>query len=716
MIVSVAIDIPAFQLFDYIAPSGESLLGRRVRVNFKGKEVIGLVMEEGEESRAPSSKLKKVEEVLADLQPLPPAFLALAVFCSQYYMMPPGEVVAAMLPKVFRTVGSVRVPAGYQLVNTDMAHHRHRSTVPKRVCEFLRDGECKTAKDIKAATGAGIAVLRRMLEDGVLERDYYWQPEKTDDEEPEQPLHLTKAQQQAIAEIELNADYKPYLLFGDTGAGKTEVYLQLVEKTLAAGGQALVLTPEIHLTPQLEKSFVRRFSGRRICVLHSGLGDNERARNWMMALEGVADVVLGTRLAVFAPMPKLKLIVVDEEHDDSYKQEEGVIFSARDVAVWRAHYENIPLVCGSATPSLESFWNARRNKYTMIRMNARPRTGRVDVSLVAEEGALFHGMTQRFVSELAGTLAYNRQALVFINRRGYAPVYKCTKCEWLEKCRACESFMTYHKQQDKLMCHRCGSARPARPRCSVCEGKMAPLGFGTQRVEEALKERFAPIVPLRLDSDAMAGRDKFQEARQRIVSGEAKLLIGTQIVAKGHNFPHLSFIGVLNADAGLWSADFRAEERLRMLLSQVIGRGTRNQNGCKVLIQTSNPMHPFYRELMSDDLESCWQRLSKERRRAKLPPFAFCALLRASSPVDAKLRGFFSKAHAAAERCKNIDVQMYDAVPSPMPKLANRWRWQMLAQSENRASLHKFLVEWREKIPPSGGDVRWHIDVDPVVI
>lgn len=718
MIVSVAIDVPVFKLFSYIAPSGESLLGRRVRVDFKGKEVIGLVMAENAESDVPTSKLKNIEEVLTDLQPLSQNTLALAEFCSQYYVTPLGEVVAAMLPKVFRTVGSARVPAGYRLVQTDMKHHRHRHTALKRVCEILKDGECKNAEEIKAQTGTGMSVLRKMIEDGILQRDYYWQGEHGEDAEisPDVPPELTAAQQQAINDTELDKGFRPYLLFGDTGAGKTEVYLQLVDKVLESGGQVLVLTPEIHLTPQLEKSFVQRFPNKRICVLHSGLNDNERARNWMMALEGAADVVLGTRLAVFTPMPKLKLIVVDEEHDDSYKQEEGVIFSARDVAVWRAHNESIPLMCGSATPSLESFWNARRGKYTLLKMNTRPRAARIEVSLVAEEGALFHGMTQRFMSELAGTLAYNRQALVFINRRGYAPVYKCTKCEWLEKCRGCESFMTYHKQQDKLMCHRCGASRAARGRCGVCEGKMSPLGSGTQRVEEALKTRFAPIVPMRLDSDAMAGRDKFNEAREQIVSGEAKLLIGTQIVAKGHNFPHLSFIGILNADAGLWSADFRAEERLRMMLSQVIGRGTRNPKGCRVLIQTANPMHPFYQELISGDLEKCWERLSKERRRTKLPPFAYCALLRASSTSETKLRSFCAKAHSVAKENKNAEVRIYDAVPSPMPKLANRWRWQMLAQSENRASLHKFLMQWQQSMPPSGGEIRWHMDVDPVMI
>lgn len=714
VIVSVAIDVPVFKLFDYVAVGdSENLPGRRVGVNLAGRRAIGVVMAVAATSDLPANKLKPVLELFDDMPPLPPATLQLIRFCADYYHAPIGVVAAAVLPALFRR-NTVSRPAGGYRLGDNYQHAQCSRRKARQVCEWLQGRKTETAAAIKEHTGAGIAVLRRLVDEGILIHQ--------DCESPivsataaDTPPTLTPAQTKVLAKIKTAAGYAPYLLFGDTGAGKTEVYLRLAEKVLEDGGQALILTPEIHLTPQLEESFARRFPERRVCVLHSGLTDSERARRWLLAVTGNAAVVLGTRLAVFTPLPKLRLIVVDEEHDDSYKQEEGLLFSARDVAVWRANHEKVTLVCGSATPSLESYENARRQRYQLLRMDSRARQGRLEVALINQEGAMFHGMTQQFLSKLADTLAYGRQALIFINRRGYAPMLTCQQCQWTVLCSACESRMTWHKRRGQLICHRCGRMRAEPAKCELCSSPLAAVGIGTQRVEEALSTRFAPIKAVRLDSDALASRDSFATLRENIASGATQLLVGTKIVAKGHDFPHLSFIGILNADASLWSADFRAEERLLTMLRQVIGRGTRNTDGCQAFIQTAQPAHPFYGDLLADDLTQCWQRLLEERRRAKLPPFAYCALLRASAETEARLELFFNKALSAAAQVRLRDVRVCDPVPSPIAKLSKRWRWQLLVQAPTRPPLHSFLAAWRKKLPNSG-EVRWNLDIDPLQI
>lgn len=710
MIVSVAVNVPARQLFDYRAEGKPGdFLGKRVRVEFGRRKMCGVVFAEKETSEI--KNLKPILETYSDMPPLPPETLELINFCASYYHAPPGAAAAAALPAVFRRASISRLAAGYQTAADADFSRRPKA---QKIFELLNGGRCLPAELIKQQTGASADMLRRLAKEGFLTRGYYW-PEPPPSA-PEKPPALTKDQARAVAEAQTEG-YAPHLLFGATGSGKTEVYMRLAEKCMENGGQVLILTPEIHLTPQLEASFARRFPRRRLCVLHSALADGERARRWMMARLGAADIVLGTRLAVFTPMPKLRLIAVDEEHDDSYKQEDGAApFSARDVAVWRASRAKIPLICGSATPSLESYENARRGRYRLLRMNARPRPGKIEKKLVPEKGALFHGMAQPFLSELGETLAAGGQALVFINRRGYSPMLVCKNCRWAVPCPACDARMTWHKRRGKLLCHRCGGGATPPVRCKLCGGEMFALGGGTQRIEEALNARFAPLRAVRLDADSLSGRGAFAAARENIFSGKEQLLVGTQIVAKGHDFPHLAFVGILNSDSGLWAADFRAEERLLMLLWQVVGRGTRNPKTCRVAVQTANPEHPFYQNLMADDLEGCWRRIAEERRRAKLPPFSNCALLRASSLSEPALRNFFRAAETAARQTAPREVRFFSPAPSPEGKTARRFRWQLLAQSDSRAALHRFLEEWREKLPPPSGKVRWNFDVDPARI
>ena len=712
MIAAVAINARAFMLFDYLSPA-EDIVGRRVLVPLGGKQTVGLVMAQKRTSEIPPNKLKKILRTYDDMPPLPAATLELIQFCARYYHCPLGIVAAAVLPAYFRRPKVCPLPMGYRL-GKDPAPLYPRRKKAHRVCEWLRGKDGQTVAAITAAVGTTPAFLRQLAKEGFLTREIVWHKNVAIKEAADTPPLLTKEQKNALAEVVMDG-YSPYLLFGETGSGKTEIYLQLTAQALANGGQALILLPEIHLTPQVEAVFRRRFPTRRVCVLHSALPDGERAQQWHMALVGQADIVLGTRLAVFTPLPALKIIVVDEEHDDSYRQDSGLLFSARDVAVWRARHEKATLVCGSATPSLESYANARRGQYKLLRMKSRTHRGKITVSLIKEEGGLFHGLTQSLLSALADELNAGGQALIFINRRGYAPSLVCGQCGWLAHCAACNASMTWHRRRQRLICHRCGRQRAVPPQCESCGGSLVPLGFGTQRIEEALAARFSPMPVVRLDSDSLARRGSFDKIRQHIAEGQARLLVGTQIVAKGHNFPHLSFIGIINADSGLFSANFRAEERLYMLLRQVIGRGTRNVNGCRVFIQTRHPTHPFYQNLQADDLTPYWEQLLAARRRNHWPPFTHLALLRASAVSEKKLGAFFRTARQLAQQLAKPNVKICDPIPAPVEKIAGRWRWQLATQSSSRLALHQFLRQWRVQLPAAAG-IRWALEVDPLEI
>ena len=511
--------------------------------------------------------------------------------------------------------------------------------------------------------------------------------------------------------MELRSGFAPHLLFGATGSGKSELYMHAAEQVLAQGKQVLLLTPEIHLTPALESLLRRRFPARTIAVLHSRLTEGERARRWLMAHLGEADIVLGTRLATFTPMPRLGLIVVDEEHDDSFKQEEGgLLFSARDLAVWRAKQANIPYIAGSATPSLESTHNAQRGRWKLLPLPQRIHTAPPSIHIVEEGPDTYHGMGAVFVRHLKQALAGGEQCLIFINRRGYAPALFCRQCHQSKKCDRCSSAMTVHRRRDILACHLCGATAPLRTTCAQCGGALTAAGSGTQRVEEALARLFPQVAALRIDSDASGTLHGNAEAIQ---SGAVQLLVGTQLIAKGHDFPKLSFIGILNADAALAAADLRAEERLFALLSQVVGRGTRNPAGCRALVQTRHPTHPFYRELQRDDVHACWQRLLAERRSAQMPPFAHLAVLRGKDKNCKRLETFMHNAVAEARRRAPRGVQVFDAVAPPVEKINHWHRRQMLMHARQRAPLQQFLRVYVGTLPAGAN---WTVEVDPLTV
>ena len=655
-VVRVALDVPLSRLFDYRADDAVAGdVGRRAHVPFGNGHKVGVIVAVADESEQAPGKLKPVETILRDMPPLPADWLALCEFCSRYYQHPLGQVMTFALPPLLR-----------------------RGKLPRPRKVSVR------------GTPAGKSV----------------------------PAPLPE-QQAAVEAIAAAAGFDVFLLHGITGSGKTEVYLRAMAATLAAGGQALMLVPEIALTPQLEQRVSERFPNACIVAAHSGVADAARARGFLDALEGRADIVLGTRLSVFLPLPRLRLIVVDEEHDASFKQQEGLRYSARDVAVFRAKQLGIPVVLGSATPALESMHHAWTGRYRLLELPRRavaeapPAVRTIDT----RREKLRDGMSAPLLDALAARLARGEQSLVFLNRRGYAPVLACPACGWISRCRRCAANLVVHLADKRLRCHHCGLEAGIPRACPDCGNQdIHPFGRGTQRLEAALGERFPEARILRIDRDSANTPKKWQALLTAIHAGEADILIGTQMLAKGHDFPRLTLVGVVGADAALFAADFRAPERLFSQLMQVGGRSGRHELPGEVLIQTEYPDHPLYRALAGHDYAAFARAQLAEREAAGFPPFSFQALLRAEAPDMAQALAFLAAALEAARPLAGERISLYDPVPMRLFRLKNLERAQLLVESASRPALQAFLATWAElldalKLPRES---RWHLDVDPL--
>jgi primosomal protein N' (replication factor Y) len=654
--VRVALDVPLPRLFDYQAEDASAAdVGRRAVVPFGSGSKSGLIVAVMEHSDQPVDKLKSVAAILRDMPPLPADWLALCEFCSRYYQHPLGQVMAFALPPMLR-----------------------KGKLPRALKE-------KATKPVEHKS-------------------------------PPPPL---SEQEAAVASIVAAQGFETFLLHGVTGSGKTEVYLRAIDAVLAAGKQALMLVPEIALTPQLEQRVSERFPCAHIVSAHSGIADAARARGFLAALEGRADIVLGTRLSVFLPLPRLGLIVVDEEHDASFKQQEGLRYSARDVAVFRAKQLDVPIVLGSATPALETFHHAISGRYRLLELHHRavaeapPEVRTVDTRTEKLED----GMSAALIDALAVRLERREQSLVFLNRRGYAPVLACPACGWVSRCRRCAANMVVHLADKHLRCHHCGLETGIPKACPDCGNQdIHPFGRGTQRLEAALSERFPEARILRIDRDSASTPKKWQALLAAIHAGEADLLIGTQMLAKGHDFPRLTLVGVVGADAALFAADFRAPERLFAQLMQVGGRSGRHDLPGEVLIQTEHPGHPLYRALVEHDYNAFARTQLDDRQMAGFPPFSYQALLRAEAKDMSQSLDFLGAARAAALPLAGEAVALYDPVPMRMARLMNLERGQLLVESASRPALQAFLAEWNgllHKLKASR-ELRWHLDVDPL--
>ena len=663
-VLRVALDVPLATLFDYLQPSDAQQTparpGDRVVVPFGRRERVGIVMECVAASPIPHERLKPIVRTLEDAPRLPLDWLELMRFLSSYYQRPLGETVAGSLPPRLRSV----------------------KALPKR------------RPSPSPAEGG-----------------------------PDEPRFISgnepnPAQADAIERIGAAlGNFKPFLLHGVTGSGKTEVYLRLIARVLERGAQALVMVPEIGLTPQLEARFRHAFPRENIAILHSALEAGARTHAWLDAARGEAGIVLGTRLAALTPLPRLGLVVVDEEHDTSFKQQEGLRYSGRDAAVFRAKVAGCPVVLGTATPALETWHNCRAGRYERIDLPERavpgatlPRVRLVDLRIESAD----HGFAHSTVEAIRSRLARGEQSLVFINRRGYSPALACESCGWAAGCERCTANLVLHAVGKRLRCHHCGWEEKIPRACPTCGNPdLRPVGRGTQRVEETLTSLFPEARIARIDRDSARRRGELEQALEGIRRGEADLLVGTQLLAKGHDFPGLTLVCVLGADNSLFSTDYRAAERLFATLAQVAGRSGRREQEGEVMVQTKFPKHPLFGALVRHDYPSFAEAQLADRESAGFPPFVHEAALRAEAKQLQVSMDFLRE--VAASVTPPGEVSIYDPVPHVITRRAGFERAQLLVQSRSRPALQSLLAAWSERLYAGAPrNVRWHLDVDPI--
>jgi primosomal protein N' (replication factor Y) len=720
-IIRVALDVPLSTLFDYFVSVDFNLeIGQRVVVPFGRKQVVGVAMEWIQHSDLSAERIKQVTQVMHDVPPLPQELLTLLRFCSDYYHYPLGMTVMASLPTRLRAVEPVTLRQSLDYTLSEAGKALDVLTLPKRrvvqlrIMQALFQGPLSGVQ-LRSLSPSAPTALKVLLDAGWVE---VCAPMPRTTHVFNNAHKLTAEQQQAVDAVVQNTGYCSFLLHGITGSGKTEIYVHLMHEMLQRGGQVLLLVPEINLTPQLENYFRTRFPDVELVSLHSGLADGERALHWLKAQSGAASIVLGTRLAVFTPMPKLSLILVDEEHDSSFKQQDGLRYSARDVAIFRANQHAVPIVLGSATPSLESWYNAQSGRYRLLRLTQRavqpailPTVRCMDINQLP----LQEGLSQPLLAAVGMRLQRGEQSLIFINRRGYAPVLMCIACGWLSECKHCAGKLVLHLKDRTLRCHHCGYQQRVPNACPTCgDADLKPVGLGTQRVEDELQSHFPNARILRVDRDSTRNKGAWNAMRKRIQGGEADILIGTQMLAKGHDFPNLTLVGVLSPDGGLYSADFRASEKLFAQLTQVGGRAGRADKAGEVIVQTAFPNHPMFQALRAHDYEAWAQILLAERRMAGFPPYVYQVLLSAESKNEGEAMKFLQQARSAAIGLAK-QVEVYGAVPAAMPKRANHFRAQLLVQCDKRKALQDFVRTWKPMLDVlPAKKIRWSLDIDPL--
>ena len=718
--VRVALEVPVAGLFDYSVDLATQCAGLRIAVPFGARTRVGVVVEE---DVVPEIDLARIKpgRILRDIPALSPAWLDLLRFCASYYQHPLGNAIGAALPARLKSDKALDALLWQRLVwSGEMPRFLKREAGRAALAERLAAGPCFGYTLLSTSSKAAQHVSAWLATGQV-------RPADREAFRVAAAPTLTGEQQAAVEAVAAGISagrFTASVLHGVTGSGKTEVYLRAAEHVLGLGGQVLVLVPEINLTPRLLEHFRERFPASMVVPLHSELAESERSHHWLLAHSGAADIVLGTRLAVLASMPRLKLIVVDEEHDASFKQQEGMRYSARDLAVYRAKREGVPVVLGSATPSLETHAHALSGRYARLRLTQRavsdavlPEVRIIDLNLVKSE----HGVAQPVWDAIGERVGRGEQSLVFLNRRGYAPVLACDTCTWVSACSRCTSYLVLHRKRGTdsggmLMCHHCGYAEAVPQACPTCGNvDIRGYGQGTQRLEARVADAFPAARVLRIDRDSTRRKGMAEALFEQVHAGEADILVGTQMLAKGHDFKNLTLVAALNVDAALFSADFRASERLFAQLTQVSGRAGRGDKRGEVLIQTRNSAHPLFGAVVRGDYDGFAAGLLAEREAAGLPPYGFQAMLRAESATLPAALDFLTRA-AAADIAADA-ITLYDPVPMVLTRLMNVERAQLMVESPMRPALQAFLGEWlkwlRANAPSS---VRWHLEVDPLEI
>jgi primosomal protein N' (replication factor Y) len=728
--VRVAVPVPVGDGFDYRwdGPGPTPAAGTRVRVPFGTRERIGVVIDAVSPSPIDAAALKSIAEVLDDEPAIDARLMTSLQWAAAYYHHPLGEVLGQALPNLIRQGRSAEAApeTGFRLTpagrEADCEALSQRAPRQAELLRLLKAAPIVSAADIKQAKIASATVRGLIDRHWVVAADIDRDRAAVADRQAglpadlgEAPPELTPDQRAAVDAMRSTSGFRTALLFGVTGSGKTEVFLRLIRDALDQGRQCPLLVPEIGLTPQLVARLAARFRCR-LAVFHSGLTPTERLRTWRQARSGEARLIVGTRSAAFAPLKDPGLIVVDEEHDPSYKQQSGFRYSGRDLAIVRARAYDIPIVLASATPSLESFRNAAEGRYRLLTLPQRIGAGgRPDIRIIdLNQHAARQGLSTPLVAAMEQHLANGNQVLLFINRRGFAPVLFCPNCATSSECQHCDSRMTVHAGAAELRCHHCGRREALRWACPTCGGERIGVGAGTERVTSELEALFPDHEIARLDRDVVVGREALGKALAEIESGAASIIVGTQLLTKGHDFPSVTLVGVLNADQGLFGTDFRSEERLAQTIVQVAGRaGRRDQRGV-VLVQTHYPQHPLLTSLLTTDYGAFAGHALTERRATGWPPFSHLAVFRAEAKERDRV---FALLRQLKQHCTpgHADVAVLGPTPDWMERRDGRFRAQLLLSSANRSALHRTirsclqaLAEW-----PKSHRVRWSIDVDP---
>lgn len=728
-ILQVAVPSPLHGSLDYLPPPNcpaDALRpGIRVQVPFGKRKTIGVLIQATGQSRIAQRRLRPALSLLDQEPLLAKDLLELSAWACHYYHHPLGEVIATLLPAALRQGQAAQLAgirawrvtaAGKNISPAELKRAPRQAALLSRLQQSpggLRSDE------LTEGEAAWRPALRALMEKGWVECHIQTTAIATNPAPTQQDFTLNAAQHSALTTVSAALGrFESFVLDGVTGSGKTEVYLQIIRQVIAGGRQALVLVPEIGLTPQLVSRFADRF-GHTLAVLHSGLSDRERLQSWLLARSGQAPIVIGTRSAVFTPLQKPGIIIIDEEHDLSFKQQEGFRYHARDVAVWRARQLGIPIVLGSATPSFETLFNVERGRYQRLTLPARagdanpPKLRTVDMRHQKMAGNLSAPLLQA----IGHHLAQGNQVLLFLNRRGFAPTLLCHDCGWVAQCRRCDAHLTYHQGNRRLRCHHCGAEQAMIEHCPSCNSvEIRPLGHGTERVEQALLEHFPQYSCARIDRDSTRRKGTLQQLLDDAHSGHHRILLGTQMLAKGHHLPNVTLAAILDGDQGLFGVDFRAGERMAQLIIQVAGRAGRAEQSGEVLIQTHHPDHPLLRTLLTEGYHHFAAAALAERREAELPPYVNLALLRAEATSADTPSRFLTEAMALAAQLGIPEVSLLGPIPSPMERRAGRYRAQLLVQAAQRADLHRLLDVWLPPLTqlPSGRKVRWSIDVDPM--
>ena len=731
-ILKIALDLPLERLFDYLSSGQVAQIGQRVLVPFGQRKQIGIVIGKADASDVAVEKLKTVLHVFTDEQPIDAEILSLLKFSADYYQYPFGQALLSSLPVRLRQIAPAvsRKQYAYSLTVlgklVDLEQLPTRQLVMRRVLLALQTHGKLTELDLDGISSSARKVAKQLVAEGWLVSEQVPAIVKTLEVSIPRPPELNDEQILAVNRIIQEAHtFKAWLLHGITGSGKTEVYMRLMQYVLDnKDAQVLVLVPEINLTPQLEARFRSRLANFTLVSLHSSLSESERLHNWQLAQSGAAQIIIGTRLSIFTPLPKLKLIIIDEEHDSSYKQQDSMRYHARDVALVRAKRLNIPVVLGSATPSLESWHNTitnqqQANKYNLLSLNQRavtaaklPHIECIDTTKVN----LQYGLTPQLITALKLRLARKEQSLLFINRRGYSPVLLCSACHWIAPCTRCSSRLVVHLGQRKLRCHHCGHEQKIPQQCPSCgNADLHPTGHGTQRLEQTLAQLLPTARISRVDRDSTSRKNALVEILDQVHKQEIDILVGTQMLAKGHDFPNLTLVGVIDTDSALHSPDFRANERLFAQLMQVAGRAGRADKAGQVIIQTQFPDHALFNALRVQDYVSYANAMLQEREQVQFPPYVFMALLRAEANDFSLVQQFLRYAFEQA-RNLNHDVLVYDPVRPQMERLKGMERGHVLMQAGSRIALQRLLKNLVSLLRTQAiaAKVRWAVDVNPL--